>query len=275
VAAEAGARATTTSSLHAFNRFEIKYLVHRTRLGPLRDGLQAALDPDGYSGTGGYPVESVYYDTRGLQFYWEKIEGLRFRRKLRLRRYGGDGTPADDAGPVFVEVKQRVNRVTQKRRLCLPYGDALRLCAGQGFRRAEPLSSREQAFVDEVTSLVGNLRLLPVVTTAYHREAYLGRGADLGLRVTVDHRLRGRDRDFRLASGSSDRFTLPPDLAVLEIKANERVSTWVTDLAARLDLQVVRISKYCQSVEAFRLAPRCVMHRADEVEELMEGCVAP
>lgn len=37
----------------------------------------------------------------------------------------------------------------------------------------------------------------------------------------------------------------PIDHDALETKANERVPYWVTDLTARLDMSVVRVSKYC------------------------------
>jgi SPX domain protein involved in polyphosphate accumulation len=114
----------------------------------------------------------------------------------------------------------------------------------------------QKGFVDEVTTLVGNLDLRPIVTTGYLREAFVGRDADLGLRVTIDHRVHGRDRDFHFASGAANRFIIPPKLAVVEIKANERVPYWVTDLAARTDMSVIRVSKYCQSVQAFGMVPR-------------------
>lgn len=77
--------------------------------------------------------------------------------------------------------------------------------------------------------------------------------------MTIDHRIHGRDRDFHFASPAQNRFTIPPKLAIVEIKANERVLYWVTDMTARLDMSVNRISKYCQSVEAFGLAPRSRM----------------
>jgi hypothetical protein len=49
----------------------------------------------------------------------------------------------------------------------------------------------------------------------------------------------------------------------MEVKANERVPYWLTDLTAKRNLQVVRVSKYCQSVEAYGLAPRSVFHIPD------------
>ncbi|WP_430335205.1 polyphosphate polymerase domain-containing protein [Rhodococcus sp. ACT016] len=241
----------TASRLHAFNRYEIKYFVDELRVPELRSELAARMDTDPYSPHGGYPVTSLYYDTSDLRFYWEKIEGLKFRRKLRLRLYGPPSECTDDT-VVQVEIKQRVNRVTQKRRIALPYSVARRLLDDRRDIACDPV---QRPFVNEVTTLVGNLDLRPTVTTGYLREAFVGRDADLGLRVTIDHRVHGRDRDFHFASGSANRFVIPPKLAVVELKANERVPYWATDLTARLNMSVIRVSKYCQSVEAFGLAP--------------------
>lgn len=121
----------TASRLHSFNRYEIKYLLDEFRVPDLRAALAARMGSDPFSPQGGYPVTSLYYDTEDLRFYWEKIEGLRFRRKLRMRLYGRPAECTDET-PVQVEIKQRVNRVTQKRRIALPYGAARR---GAGWTR--------------------------------------------------------------------------------------------------------------------------------------------
>ncbi|WP_137725753.1 polyphosphate polymerase domain-containing protein [Prescottella subtropica] len=249
-----GPYAQTASTLHAFNRYEIKYFVDETRVPELRRELAARMDTDPYSPHGGYPVTSLYYDTPSLRFYWEKIEGLRFRRKLRLRlRLYGQPADCTDDTPVQVEIKQRVDRVTQKRRITLPYSIAQRWLNGH---EDIDCDLAQRPFVNEVTTLIGNLDLRPTVTTGYLREAFVGRDADLGLRVTIDHRIHGRDRDFHFASGGENRFIVPPKLAVVELKADERVPYWATDLTARLDMSAIRVSKYCQSVEAFGMAPR-------------------
>ena len=242
----------TASRLHSFNRYEIKYLLDEFKVPALRAQLAEHMGSDPYSPHGGYPVTSLYYDTPDLRFYWEKIEGLRFRRKLRMRLYGQPTACTDDTS-VQVEIKQRVNRVTQKRRIALPYGVARQWLDA---RQQIPCDPVQRPFVEEVTTLIGNLDLRPIVTTGYLREAFVGRDADLGLRVTIDHKVHGRDRDFHFASGAQNRYIIPPKLAIVEIKANERVPYWVTDLAARIDMSVVRISKYCQSVQVFGHTPR-------------------
>jgi len=254
-AAEPGHALRAPSRLHAFNRYEIKYLVPREILGDLRDELGRRMEVDAYAAAGGYGVWSVYYDTTRLRFYWEKIEGLRFRRKLRIRHYGD--RCVDDDTPVFVEIKQRVNRVTQKRRVQVPYGQARQLCDQ---RRMIDCGDSGHGFLEEVLGLVAGLDLRPIAMTGYRREAFVGRGAEVGLRVTLDHRVLGRDRDFHLGADVENKFIVPPRLAVLEVKANERVPYWLTDLTARHSLAVVRMSKYCQSVEAFGKAPRSAFH---------------
>ncbi|MEV1065223.1 polyphosphate polymerase domain-containing protein [Streptomyces sp. NPDC050263] len=247
--------------LHAFNRYELKYLVPVEQAAQIRDELGERMDRDLHSPVGGYGVWSLYYDTPQLRFYWEKIEGLKFRRKLRIRHYGDLDGVTDDSS-VCVEIKQRVNRVTQKRRITLPYATARQLCDE---RRLIEHSAKERAFVNEVLELVVRLNLQPTAITGYQREALVGRDQDLGLRVTFDRRIRGRDRDFHFGTANPEnRFIVPPRMTVMEVKVNERTPYWITDLAAKRNLSLIRVSKYVQSIEAFGLAPRSVFHVRDE-----------
>ena len=115
-------------AIRRFNRFELKYLITLQQAEQFKSGLRAYLVPDEHGNNNGrYTVSSLYYDSPGFRCYWEKLDGLRVRRKLRIRRYETGGVLAEEA-PVFLEIKQRVDRVTQKRRVILPYGEALRLC---------------------------------------------------------------------------------------------------------------------------------------------------
>lgn len=246
----------TASALHRFNRYEIKYLIHESKIERLRRGVRSHMAVDSHHRTGGAMVTTLYYDTRDLRFYWEKIEGLRFRRKLRIRAYGEPET-IDDSSTTFVEIKQRVNRVTQKRRIPLSYADARMLC-DQRIDPGDP--DVRPAFVNEVLTLAQALDLQPTAITMYHREALVGADADLGLRITMDHRLRGRDRDFYLGARTTNRMIVPPHVSVVEVKANERVPSWFTDLAAQLSLSTARISKYCETIEAHGLGVRATQH---------------
>jgi hypothetical protein len=41
----------------------------------------------------------------------------------------------------------------------------------------------------------------------------------------------------------------------MEIKVNERIPTWLTGLIADNNLKMVRVSKYCRSIEAAQKMP--------------------
>jgi hypothetical protein len=81
----------------------------------------ADLDPHA-SPAGSYPLASLHYDTADHRSYWEKIDGIKFRRKLPIQSYDPAPEPSTS---LLVEFKQRVNRVTQKRRIVTPLADAL------------------------------------------------------------------------------------------------------------------------------------------------------
>ena len=252
--------ASAPAGVRRFNRFELKYLADRTLVERFRAELPAKLDRDPHGVDGFYPIWSTYYDSRGLRFYWEKIDGEKFRRKLRIRHYG---TPDDltETTPVWVEIKQRVNRVTQKRRVRQPYQAARQLCAGQA---PSVVASGDAAVIEEILVLAAQNHLIPVTDVGYIREAYLGREEDSGLRVTIDSRIRGRDRDLDLGCRGENRFIVPPHLSVVEVKVNERVPSWLTELIARHNISLIRVSKYVQSVEAFGRAPRSIFHLAEQ-----------
>lgn len=248
------------AALRHFNRFELKYLADRRQVESFRSGLPVSLQRDPHGVDGFYPIWSTYYDTTGLQCYWEKIDGEKFRRKLRIRHYGAPHQLIDST-PVFVEIKQRVNRVTQKRRMCLPYSAALAFCAGQPLDDIDPA---EEAIHDEIAVMIARMRLRPTATVGYIREAMYGRDEDNGLRLTIDSRIRGRDRDLDLRVPAENRFIVQPHFSIVEVKVNERIPYWLTEHIARHNLMLIRVSKYCQSIETFGRAPRSVFHVAGE-----------
>ena len=72
-------------AIRRFNRFELKYLVTLQQAERLKSALGAYLIPDEHSDHNGrYTLASLYYDGPDYRFYWEKVDGIRHRRKLRL-----------------------------------------------------------------------------------------------------------------------------------------------------------------------------------------------
>ena len=233
-------------ALRTFNRFELKYVVTKRDIDRLRPEIARYMVRDPYADeNGSYMLSSLYYDSPRLDCYWAKLDGLKFRRKVRIRHYE-QADPLTDDTLVFVEIKQRIDRVTQKRRAVLPYGDARELCDELLVPDHEPVDG---PVVDEVYELLIRHRLRPTCITSYQREPWLGGDYDPGLRITFDFDLRYRVHDLELDSKHPGKFMFPPQFAVLEIKLNDRAPYWLTHLVARNNLQLTRMSKYCTSLE--------------------------
>jgi SPX domain protein involved in polyphosphate accumulation len=238
-------------TVRRFNRFELKYLVPIRAAQAFKQSLRAYLVPDDHGDSAGkYSLSSLYYDGPSYRFYWEKVDGVKFRRKLRIRSY----EPPEELGadtPVFVEIKQRLGRVTQKRRVLLPYREALDLCNG---RRRPDLTGLgrnpyEAAVVDEITTMLWQYNLRPASVVSYTRQALIGTDYDIGLRVTFDTDLGYRVDHLALDEEAAGLPLFPPDWTVVEIKVNERIPYWLTEVVAAHNLNLVRVSKYCRSIE--------------------------
>jgi SPX domain protein involved in polyphosphate accumulation len=206
---------------------------------------------------GRYSISSLYYDSEEYRCYWEKENGVKNRRKLRIRHYESD-SDLTDMTPVFVEIKQRIDRVTQKRRVRLPYIDALRLCNDRQIPDCDP---EDQPIIDEVFVLLWQYNLIPASIVSYERQAFMGTIYDAGLRVTFDTTLATQIHPLHLHQKQANLPILPPDRVVMEIKVNERIPHWLTELIAEHNLQINRISKYCRSIEA--ASNNSYLHRRD------------
>ena len=233
--------AAPSGYIRSFNRYELKYLLQEQQVRAFVADLEGYAHVDPYSGRTGYPVYSLYWDSPDLLFFWEKIDGEKYRRKLRFRRYqGGDGA--------FVEIKQRTDRTVQKRRVLWPF-EQIRGVFGNG--NIDP--ARESEVRDKVAMealfLCRYHGLAPRMAVRYRRHAWFG-SHETDLRITFDTRVQYDARALDLEQPfETGKYMLPANMAIMEIKFNDRVPRWLTRLVAAHRLDVVRMSKYCRAVD--------------------------
>jgi hypothetical protein len=238
--------------IRKFDRFELKYVLTLQQAERFKSALRAYLVPDEHgNGNGRYALASLYYDSPDLRCYWEKEDGVKFRRKLRIRRYETSEVFTDET-PVFLEIKQRIDRVTQKRRAVLPYSAALRLCHD---RQIPDHAPEDKAIIEEIYVFLWQYNLRPVSLVRYERQAFMGTEYDIGLRVTFDTSLSFQSHPLHLHEPPSGLPMLSANLVVMEIKVNERIPYWLTEMIAAHNLQMVRVSKYCRSIKAAQSMP--------------------
>ncbi|MCP4679361.1 MAG: polyphosphate polymerase domain-containing protein [Deltaproteobacteria bacterium] len=230
--------------IRRFNRYELKYIVQLEKAERIMADLMNFTEPDSYGGRSGYPLVSLYYDSPAMDFYWAKIEGIKFRRKLRIRIYPKD--PIDTTTEGMVEIKQRINRTVQKRRLKLPLDEAEDLCRGTLTR--DDLDPMDQQVASEVQYMVNAMHLSPTCITAYHRKAFIGGHYDAGLRITFDTNVSYRVHGLTVNQDAENHLIMPPDWSIMEVKVNDAVPDWVTSLLSRHRCSLRRVSKYCAGI---------------------------
>jgi hypothetical protein len=221
----------------------------------IRTSLEDYLHPDEHgNGNGHYALASLYFDSPDYSCYWEKMDGVRFRRKLRLRLYETQEKVKGNTS-VFVEIKQRCDRVTQKRRVILSYQQALRLCNQR--QLPDQIFSKDKPVIQEINGFIWQYNLQPVSIVRYQRQAFVGSDFDIGLRVTFDTQMRSQTRRLDLMEETDTTSLFPPDQVIMEIKVNERIPYWLTEMVAKYNLRMVRVSKYCRSIDVGNVFTTC------------------
>ena len=104
------------------SRIEYKYLVPIKLLSKLYKYLSPYMVLDKYSALRPkheYTVRSIYFDTARLNFYHEKISGIKKRKKIRIRGYNENKKNA----VVFLEIKRKNGPTISKERAGVYYDD--------------------------------------------------------------------------------------------------------------------------------------------------------
>lgn len=233
--------------IEIFSRREQKYLITRSQYEQLAELVLPYMRPDKYGVNGKYTVSSLYFENEEQDIYFETKNKLKYRQKLRLRVY--DDT--DRNGIAFFEVKQKHNKVVNKRRLVIPLAEAYRYLENG---EDEQLSSYETSNV-QVLKEIDHFRkfynLQPEMIVSYNRHAFHGI-TDPELRITFDLDLMCRNQDLCLENGAYGERFIDEDLVVLEVKVNHSVPLWLTRYLQELNCEQRSASKFCTSTELLK-----------------------
>ncbi len=233
------------------HRYELKFLVGATQKNQLLSRLSEGLEPDPFGAAGVYRVSSQYFDSPARSAYWEKLDGVPFRRKFRLRYYGEDleNTTA------FFEIKHRWDQTVFKERIPLKSDRLEELFASPGalnslHQHVPELNSGEGRTLESILQAAAGNRLEGANIISYQREAWVGK-VDHRLRVTFDHLCRAHPPgEPSTPLGGAGAPLLPDHEIVLEVKFNRRLPVWLRDALCLEQIRPIRFSKYVEGILA-------------------------
>lgn len=244
-------------------RYEIKYLIPRELIEPISRFISPYCEMDAFSAGANeyfYPVNSLYFDTRGLEFLNQRLGGKESRFNMRARAYGGGGLP-----PYFLEIKHKTGTFVRKYRCTLSEGEWPRILADPSYRcgdHDDPLQRRNKELF---LRLALTYAIEPKILTSYRRRAFFSTVNEYA-RVTMDTGLRYQLEDtYNLSpdarSVNYDNQTIfsvneqvfgtedfGPGRVILELKCNVgQTPVWMIDLVSAFELKQVGFSKYANS----------------------------
>lgn len=231
-----------------FHRYEMKYLFPSN----VRDGIIPVLlqymDFDDFGKSfpeNAYPVLSLYFDTPGLSSYYEKINGLRSRKKLRIRFYSRNFS---DNTPVFLEIKRKYDAVVVKDRLSLTHRECFDLIHSLKIPK-NFANARDESFVNEFLWLKLSSGMIPQNIVLYKRMAFVSK-INPRFRVTLDDDIETHRADWIQDERNGVRVS--PGYTVLEVKFDSILPAWFHKILVSYNLERVAFSKYCNALEVLR-----------------------
>ncbi len=215
-------------------RQEKKYLLTYDSFSKNNFYFKKILHEDEHNDSCGYTIRSLYFDTLNDDDFYNKVDGLELRRKIRLRIYSTN----DDFA--YLELKQKQGNYQEKRSLKISKDDAISLIN----KKYEVLLKYPDSFAKEMYGIMSTYYYVPKTINQYKRVAYVVK--ENSIRLTFDKDIRATETSFDLFNPN---LLLNPvfnqNLVVFEVKYNGFLLSYVKDIIKNVDLIQTPISKYC------------------------------
>lgn len=216
-------------------RYEKKYYISFSHYISMKAILSSLLVPDTNAGKNGdYFIRSVYFDSLNNDNYYDKVLGIKHRKKLRVRVYDLESEQ------MKLEIKEKDGDSLMKDTLIVDrcHYNAL-LKHDYGFL----LEDGSDMAMNFYSYLMRNYQR-PVITVDYEREAYIHPFSNL--RINFDKNIRVNTYDYDLFN---PKLTMSPvsveKLYVLEIKFNDFMPDWLSEILSNIHTTNISYSKYC------------------------------
>ena len=219
---------------NVITRVEKKYEINVFTAMSLKNILCKTLVQDSYNKDDGYMVRSLYFDTLYNNDYFDKEDGLEYRRKIRLRTYD------PKAQFLKLELKQKEGEYQHKYSLTIPKSIAQRLIEGH----YEVLKELNNDFADRLYTIMQTNLYRPKCIVEYNRLAYIVK--ENNTRITIDSDLKSSESNIDIFNPS---LSLNPvtSKTILEVKYNNFLLSYVKDIIDSVNKSQTSASKYCMS----------------------------
>ena len=214
--------------INVMKRYELKFKLSKEQLAFFKSEISKYMKVDQYGLT---TISSLYFDTPDCSLINKSIEKPKFKEKIRLRAYG----PATETSPVFLEIKRKLDNIVYKRRIRTTEEEVNKFLSSDYEFEKEQISRELKAFKEEHPHLEPKY-LIIVDRVAYYQE-------DSDLRITIDTNPKYRTTDLNLHTSTEGIPLIEDGGAILEIKVQYSVPTWLSKILAEGKIYKTSFSK--------------------------------
>ncbi len=214
-------------------REEKKFLISLEEFRNKSHYLDGLMIQDEHNGIDGYIIRSLYFDTVYDDDFFEKLDGIETRRKIRLRIYD----PKHDFA--MLEIKQKQGPSQMKRSLRMSRKDAEALIDG----RYDVLLGYPEEFAKECYALMQYKCYRPKTIVQYNRKAYIAK--ENKIRITFDNNIVANEANLDLFSPNLVMYpVLDKFNVVLEVKFNGFLLDYIRQFINSINKSELSVSKY-------------------------------
>lgn len=221
-------------------RHELKFKISNVCAEVLKSQLSLILDKDKNAlSDGSYVIKSLYFDDINSNSYYEKLDGVLYRKKFRIRIYN------DDDNFIRLEKKMKHNNLTSKEQMLISKGIYSKILDGKINEIKNPEGLLEE-FLNDI-KLKG---LFPSIIVEYNRVAFIYPVSDV--RITFDSNIKSGLYNYDLFDDKSPTYrVIENDKQVLEVKYNEVLPSHIANILSTVPSVREAVSKFaiCRSIK--------------------------
>ena len=222
-------------------RHELKFKISNSAAEILKQKLSLILgkDKNAYYKDGSYLIKSLYFDDRDSSSYYEKMDGVLYRKKYRIRMYN------DVDSFIRLEKKMKHNNYTAKEQMLISKDIYSKILNG----KVDEIDNPEGLLLEFITNYK-NKGLVPSVIVEYHRTAFTYPISDV--RITFDSNIQSSLYNYDLFNTSYPRYNVDePGKQVLEVKFNEILPLHIANILNDIPACREAVSKFaiCRSIK--------------------------
>ena len=222
-------------------RHELKFKISESAAEVLKHKLSLVMgtDNNAYYDDGSYLIKSLYFDDLNSKSYYEKMDGVLYRKKYRIRLYN------DDDSFIRLEKKMKHNNMTAKEQILISKDIYCKILEGK-LNEIDDAKGLLLEFLNDARTK----GLVPSIIVAYHRTAFTYPISDV--RITFDFNIESGLYNYDLFDSSAPTYRVDEKgKIVLEVKFNEILPLHIANILNDIPSCREAVSKFaiCRSIK--------------------------